>query len=161
MRSRALPAAIAVGLLATVALAAITWHSGPTVTFSSDRTSVVVTGNLSGLGNVPATAVLTIDGTVTYTCQNPGGNTAPGQNPVVAQTIVSSGLGNSNHHGRGTLNVTASITPAPTISGTLCGCPNGNWLGVNPQPFPVPITSVTLSITQGGNTIFGPVTYTP
>ena len=41
-----------------------------------------------------------------------------------------------------------------TVTGNVAGCPNGNWTGVNPQPFPVPITSGTIIITQGGKTIY-------
>ena len=162
MRLSTLTGAAAIAMLgATVAYAAITWHSGPDVSFSADRTSVTVTGNLSGLGNVPATAFVTVNGTVTYTCENKGGNQSPGQNPVPASSTAAQDLGNSTHNGRGNLNVTVAVSAAPTVSGKVAGCPNGNWTGVNPQPFPVPITSATLEIKQGGKTIYGPTTFTP
>ena len=65
----------------STALAAITFHSGPTLTWNADG-SATATGDLSGLGNQPATATLVITSFATYTCQNNGGNTAPGQNSV-------------------------------------------------------------------------------
>ena len=56
-----------------------------------------------------------------------------------------------------TLNVTATLDPEPEVSGKVAGCPNGNWKGINPVG--PGITSATLVITQGGQTIFGPVDY--
>jgi hypothetical protein len=140
-----------------VAFAAVTWHLGPTILFNADHTCVTVTGNASGLGNTPAIAHVTVNGTVTYTCQNKGGNQSPGQNPVPASSTGDQDLGNSSHNGRGVLNLTVCITASPTVSGEVAGCPNGNWVGVNPQPFPVPIQGGTLTITQGNKTIYGPV----
>jgi len=155
MRRHILPIVIALTVLTfTAALAAVTWHSGPSITFNADHTCVTVTGDGSGFGNQPAVAHVTVNGTVTYTCQNKGGNQSPGQNPVAASSTLDQGLGNADHNGRGVLNITACITPAATVSGSVAGCPNGNWIGVNPQPSPVPIESGTLTITQGGKTIY-------
>jgi len=161
-RSLQLVAALAfLALTAWVAFAAVNWKSGPTATFNADHTSFTISGEATGLGNQPAEAHVTVNGTVTYTCRNKGGNESPGQNPVPATSKFDQNLGNSDHNGRGSLNVTATITAEPTVSGKVAGCPNGNWTGVNPQPFPVTITSAVVSITQGGQTIFGPVTFTP
>lgn len=145
-------------LTAGLALAEVNFKSGPTVTFSADNTSATATGEMTGLGNTPAIGTLDVDGSVTYTCRNKGGNAAPGQNPVPASGTASQDLGNSDHNGRGTLNVTASLdAPAPTVSGNVAGCPNGNWRGTDPVSSG--ITSATLTITQGGETIFGPETF--
>lgn len=143
--------------MAWFAFAAVTWKSGPTVTFNADHTCVTVTGEATGLGNTPVIAHVTVNGTVTYTCQNNGGNQSPGQNPVPATGSADQDLGNSDHNGRGVLNLTVCITADPIVNGKVAGCPNGKWDGVNPQPFPVPITSGTLTITQGNKTIYGPV----
>ena len=146
------PAALTVlAMTASLALAAVTWHSGPTVTFNG-TTSVTATGDGSGFGNQPAVATLTVNATVFYTCVNKGGNAAPGRNPVPETTSGSADLGNADHNGRGTFNFTVSFVPAPTVSGKVAGCPNGNWLGVNPVSNG--ITGATLVITQGGSTIF-------
>jgi len=143
-----------VAFTAWVAIAAVTWHSGPTVTFNSAHTCVTISGDASGLGNQPAIAHVTVNGTVTYTCQNKGGNQSPGQNPVAASSTADQDLGNSDHNGRGVLNLTVCIAAAPIVSGKVAGCPNGNWTGVNPQPYPVPIENGTITITQGGKTIY-------
>jgi hypothetical protein len=153
-----LAAAVAVlAFTASAVSAAVTWHSGPTVTFNG-TSSVTATGDSSGLGNQPAIATLTVEGTVTYTCRNKGGAEAPGQNPVPATGTGTQDLGNSDHNGRGVLNITVSLdAPAPVVNGKVAGCPNGNWSGVNPVSSG--ITSATLTIDQGGATIFGPEIY--
>ena len=162
MRRKILLLPIALVLLALSAgsvLAEVNWKSGPTATFPNAYTFNIV-GEASGLGNRPAVAHVTVHGTVTYTCQNKGGNQAPGQNPIDATSTFDQNLGNSDHNGRGVLDVTATVTASATISGKVAGCPNGNWIGVDPQPFPVPITSVDVTITQGNTTLFS-ATYTP
>lgn len=135
------------------ALGAIKFHSGPTVTWNDDG-SATATGNLSGLGNEPAIATLTITQSFSYTCVNKGGNTAPGQNQVT--TVGAPGeqiLSPTTKNGRSDLSVTAFPgAPAETISGSDAGCPNGNWTGVNPTATG-PATA-TLTITQGGQVIF-------
>jgi hypothetical protein len=139
---------------AAVAFAAVTWKEGPTVTFNG-TSSVTASGEATGLGNQPAIATLDVEGTVTYTCRNKGGGEAPGQNPVPATGTGTQDLGNSDHNGRGVLNITVSLDePAPTVSGKIAGCPNGNWTGVNPVSSG--ITGATLTIEQGGSVIYGP-----
>lgn len=142
----------AIVITASLAMAAITFHSGPTVTWNADG-SATATGDLSGLGNVPATATLRVSTSFTYTCQNKGGNVAPGQKSVlVVGPLGTQDLDNSDHNGRATLNVTAfQGTPPTTVSGTAAGCPNGNWSGVNPV---AGATTATLTITQGGKVIY-------
>lgn len=145
-------------LSTTVVLAAVTWHSGPTFTQNGSGASstFTATGDGSGFGNQPAAATIVLSGTVRYTCVNKGGNAAAGQNPVPASTTGSQDLGNADHNGRGVLNLTVGpITAAPTVSGKVAGCPNGNWQGINPV-FEGPRTA-TLTITQAGNLIYGPV----
>jgi hypothetical protein len=147
-----IPTALAVLLVsAGLVLAAVTWHSGPTVTFNG-TTSVTATGDGSGFGNQPAVATLTVNASVLYTCVNKGGNASPGQNPVPETSSGSADLGNADHNGRGVFNITVSFVPQATVSGKVAGCPNGNWQGVNPVSSG--ITSATLMITQGGKTIF-------
>ena len=138
-------------LAATAVLAAVTWHSGPTVTFNGD-TSATASGDGSGFGNQPAVATLTVNATVTYTCVNKGGNAAPGRNPVPETSSGSADLGNADHNGRGVFNFTVSFTPQATVSGNVAGCPNGNWLGIDPVSSG--ITGATLTITQGGKTVY-------
>jgi hypothetical protein len=159
-----IPLAVA-GLTAAIVLAAVTWHSGPTFTHSPGSDGILntfddtftATGDGSGFGNQPAVATIALKGTVRYTCQNNGGNQAPGQNPVPASTTGSQDLGNADHNGRGVLNLTVGpIAASATVSGKTAGCPNENWSGINPV-FQGSRTA-TLTITQAGKTIFGPVT---
>lgn len=149
-----------VAVCVAIALAAVTWHEGPTfeVTAISPATWHAA-GDGSGFGNQPAIATITFAGTVRYTCQNKGGNQSPGQNPVPAIGSGSQDLGNADHNGRGVLDLTVTFTVAPTVSGKVAGCPNGNWQGVNPVLEGVP--SATLTITQAGSTIFGPTAACP
>ena len=144
-------AVLMVALAASAVLAAVTWHSGPSVTFN-DGTSATASGDGSGFGNQPAVATLTVNAVVTYTCVNKGGNASPGQNPVPETSSGSADLGNADHNGRGTFNFIVSFTPQAVVDGKVAGCPNGNWQGVNPVSSG--ITGATLSITQGGKTIY-------
>jgi hypothetical protein len=144
-------------ITATVALAAVTFHSGPTVTFSG--ATATATFNVSGLGNDPAFAFLNVNGFATYECRTKGGNAAPGQNPVPASG--SSGpvqLNNSQKNGRDDVTVSATLTSPPTPS-PEDQCPNGNWRVVQTG---LTVTSATLRIEQPlGNIIYGPATFTP
>jgi hypothetical protein len=137
----------------SVALAAITFHSGPTLVWNTDG-SATATGNLSGLGNTPAVASLQITSSFTYTCQNKGGNVAPGQTSV--EVIGAPGeqlLDTTTKNGRASLSVTAYPgVPDATVSGNTAGCPNGNWTGVNPVA--TGPASAHLTITQGGVLIY-------
>jgi len=152
----------AVVLTAGLALAAVTWHSGPTFGFVFNGTTAIgarATGDGSGFGNQPAVATISLAANVSYTCQNNGGNQAPGRNPVPETSSGSQDLGNADHNGRGVFDLTVTFTPAATVPGKSIGCPNGNWTGVDPVFGG--ITSATLTITQGNKTVFGPVTIFP
>jgi hypothetical protein len=143
-------------ITAGLALAAVTWHSGPTfdLVYNSDGVAVgaIATGDGSGFGNQPAVATIKLDASVSYTCQNQGGNQAPGRNPVPESTSGSQDLGNADHNGRGVINLTVTFSPAATVPGKSIGCPNGHWTGVDPVFNG--ITGATLTITQGGKTIY-------
>jgi len=154
MRRSVFSVATAIAVLALTAgsvVAALTWKSGPTFVQNSNG-SFTATGEATGLGNTPVIATIVVSGTVRYTCVNKGSNPSPGQNPVPSTTSGSQDLGNSDHNGRGVLDLTVSFAPAATVGGKTAGCPNGNWQGVNPQQQgPV---SATLTLTQGGKVIY-------
>jgi hypothetical protein len=152
---------------AAVVFAAVTWHSGPTLTQNAGADGVLntvddtftATGDGSGFGNQPAVATITLSGTFTYTCQNKGGNSAPGQNQVTAITSRSQDLATADHNGRGTFNLTVGpITAAETVGGKVAGCPNGNWSGVNPQPSGS--RTAVLTITRANTLIYTSPTIT-
>ena len=140
----------AVALMAGTAFAALTFHSGPTVTFNGS--SATATFNVSGLGNDPATAQLFVDGTALYTCTNKGGNAAPGQNPqpaTGASPVVD--LSASQKNGRDSVSVTATLTAPLHIPAKTAGCPGSNWTATLSS---LTVTSATLVIAQNGVTIY-------
>jgi hypothetical protein len=142
--------------MAGTAFAALTFHSGPTVTFSGS--SATATFNVSGLGNDPATAQLFVNGTALYTCTNRGGNAAPGQNPqpaTGASPVVD--LSNSDKNGRDSVSVTATLTAPLHIPAKTAGCPGNNWTATLSS---LTVTSATLVISQNGQTIYSQ-TFTP
>jgi hypothetical protein len=147
---------VVAALMVPTALAAITFHAGPTVTFSG--ATATATANVSGLGNVPAFAQLSVNGSALYLCSNKGGNEAPGQNPLPATgTSPVQDLGNTDHNGRASVDVSATLTAPSTVDGKAAGCPNGNWTATLNS---LTVTSATLVITQGGETIYSQ-TFTP
>jgi hypothetical protein len=157
-------AAVLTMLVLTVSMvaAAVTWHDGPNFSGIYDGSTLIgahADGDGSGFGNQPAVATIALAAAVSYTCQNPGGNQAPGIHPVNEVSSTSAPLNNADHNGRGTFSFDATFTPAPTVSGKAIGCPNGNWTGINPVWSG--ITSATLTITQANKLIYGPVVAPP
>ena len=117
-------------------------------------TSTTCTATLAGLSNADLDIETTVEGFAVYQCQNGGGNTAPGQNrvlvgPSTTPTNIDSGAIKNG-------NVTFTTNPAAlsadeTVNGAAAGCPNPNWTGVNPV---LTVTDITLTIAQGGTTLF-------
>jgi hypothetical protein len=136
-------------IAASVALAD-TIHS---ITVSFSDTTVTASGDISGLGSKkPAFAVLEVNGFALYTCANKGGNEAPGQNPVpLIATSPAQDLGNTVNNGRGTVDVSVTLTAPASVSASTAGCPNNNWKATLKS---VTVASATLTITQGNQTIF-------
>ena len=129
----------------------------PTCTISGSGTpsrTVTCSGSLTGLGMEDLLINTVVSGFAVYQCQNPGGNIAPGQNRVLVgpqttpTTIDSSAIKNGNLVFATNPNTLSAPT---TVSGGAAGCPNGGWTGVNPT---LTITSIELSITQGGSTFY-------
>jgi hypothetical protein len=133
-------------------------HGGtPTCTISgtgTNSTSTTCTGSLTGLGFGDVTINVTVSGSAVYQCQNNGNNVAPGQNkvlvgPSTTPTNIDSG---AIKNGNLTFTTNAAVLSAPTtVPGAVAGCPNSNWTGVNPS---LTLTSIELSIAQGGNTFY-------
>jgi len=149
-------ALLAAGVMASLAAAAVNVKSEPTASFSG-ATVTLTGGEFSGLGSVEAVANLTATGEATYTCENAGGNAAPGQNPVPAEEGSSGpfNLGNSEHNGRGTISsISASVTAPPTPTAKQVGCG-----GTGSTKWKVKLTSLTatgahLVITQKNKVVF-------
>lgn len=129
----------------------------PTCTISGTGTpsrTVTCSGSLTGLGNENLVINTIVSGFAVYQCQNPGGNIAPGQNRVLVgpqttpTTIDSSAIKNGNVNFTTNPNTLSAPT---TVSARAAGCPNNQWTGVNPT---LTITSIELSIAQGGSTFY-------
>jgi len=162
LHTRVLVASLAValfGALSAMALAASPHfkHGGEpvcTITGSGTSSSTTCTGSLSGLGGGDLTLSTTVSGFAVYQCQNPGGNIAPGQNRVLVgpTTTPTTIPGTEIKNGNLTFTTNPAVLTAPsTVSGTAAGCPNGGWTGVNPT---LTTTNITLTIAQGGTTLF-------
>jgi hypothetical protein len=125
-----------------------------TVSTSGSTSSTTCSGSLAGLGNGDVDLNTTVSGSAVYQCQNGGGNTAPGQNkvlvgPVTAPTHIP---GTEVKNGNLAFTTNPAVLSAPsTVSGAAAGCPNPNWTGVNPT---LTVTSITLTISQGGTLLF-------
>lgn len=128
----------------------------PTCTVSTTATSAstTCTGTMAGLGKQDVVINTTVAGFAAYQCQNPGGNTAPGQNRVLEGPTTSSTPFPSSAIKNGTLRFTtaaAVLTAEEEVSGAEAGCPGSAWTGVDPT---LVVTDVALRIYQGGVLIF-------
>ena len=161
MKRLILAIAVAAALAVTAVAVASSPHfkrgGEPVCTISgsgSNSTSTTCTASLSGLGGGDLNINTTVSGFAVYQCQNPGGNTAPGQNrvlegPTTTPTTIPSG---SIKNGNVTFTTNPALLSAPdTVSGTAAGCPSDGWTGVNPT---LTVTNITLTIAQGGTTLF-------
>jgi hypothetical protein len=150
---------LALGLTATAALAASAHfkHGGEpvcTISGSSTSKSTTCTASLSGLGNGDLNIKTTVSGFAVYQCQNGGGNVAPGQNKVLVGPVTepTNIPGSAIKNGNVTFTTNPAVLTAPsTVTGAQAGCPNPNWTGVNPT---LTVTNITLTIAQGGVTLF-------
>ncbi len=148
------------GALSAAALAASPHfkHGGePVCTIAgsgTNSTSTTCTASLAGLGGGDLNLSTTVSGFAVYQCQNNGGQTAPGQNRVLVgpATTPTTIPGDAIKNGNVTFTTNPAVLTAPsTVSGAAAGCPNPNWTGVNPT---LTVTNITLTIAQGGVTLF-------
>jgi hypothetical protein len=148
---------LAACFVATIAFASPAFAASPhfkkggePVCSFSGTTSIPVTctATLAGLGNEDVNVHLSVSGFALYQCQNGGGNTAPGQNKVLAGPATSdTAIPNLTF----TTNP-ATLTAAATVTADVAGCPNSNWTGVNPT---LTLTDIGLVIEQPpGTAIF-------
>jgi hypothetical protein len=150
---------LALGSTATVALAAsphFKKNGEPvcTVSGTTNSKSTTCSASLAGLGNETLVIRVTVRGSAVYQCRNQGGNVAPGQNkvlvgPVTAPTVIP---GDQIKNGNVSFTTNpAVLTADPTVSAAEAGCPNDNWIGVNPR---LTLTNITMTIRQGGVLLF-------
>lgn len=114
------------------------------------------TSELAGLGGGDIAITTSVTASATYTCRNRGGNEAPGQNKVTGPTVGSDPVilpGDQIKNGRAVVSgeTTEPATVEEEVSGTVAGCPNGNWRGVKPV---VQDLVVVFKAEQGGVLLF-------
>lgn len=119
-------------------------------TLSFTAGSLHVTGDLAGLGNTDVVVRLDAYANVVAQCQNRGGNTAPGRNPIAVSTTVTTSL-IPDANGRTSVELTAldPVTVTPPLSSPsakTAGCPNGNWSVVGFVPGSTQWTGAQISV---------------
>jgi hypothetical protein len=140
----AITGVVAVTVIATAAIAAVHFKSGPS--FVDQGLTLAASGSIAGLGNADVTVVLGGTGAITATCTNPAGNIAPGNlHPSVAltgtQTISASAIKNGN------LSFSVVTAGPGPISAKAAGCPNNNWTATITD---VTFSGATLTFYQNG-----------
>jgi hypothetical protein len=147
----------ALGLTASIAVAASPHFKkggSPTCTISGGTASKTTScsTSIAGLGNEDLLATLTTSGSAVYTCQNNGGNQAPGQNKVLVGPSVTPAFFDADQIKNGNLSFTIAntLTSPATVSAAAAGCPNANWTGVNPV---LTVTDISLVIEQPVGTV--------
>ena len=162
MRRLTIILVLALGLLLATAQAslAVSPHfkkgGEPKCTITALSTSsarVTCTATMAGLGNFDVKVTTTVLGSAVYTCQNNGGNQAPGQNKVLVGPASSTTSIPADAIKNGNLTFTTNpvdLTAPTTVSAAVAGCPNDNWTGVNPV---LTVTSISLVIEQPPGTV--------
>jgi hypothetical protein len=134
---------IAVLLLITVIVVAVgPVYAAISGVFNFGRGSLILTGVIRGLGNTDnneTVTVLTGRAVVYMECVNPGGNVAPGRNPIQLSLTLTSAPLQADSNGNASVYIRipdpATISPTPVNpSAKQAGCPNGNWRVRGIQP---------------------------
>src|SRR5215216_7863345 len=114
-------ALVALLIVTTGVVAAVTFHDPATLTYDPDTNSFTATADVSGLGNDPILGTLTVSQTFTYTCRNKGGNIAPGQKGVT-ETNTEDFTVRADKNGRAVIDETVfAPEPDPVVSGREAG----------------------------------------
>ena len=151
---------MALAIVAVPALAKPTATGGTHFTRGGDPVCTITgatvdcSAELAGLGEGDIVSETTVEGFAVYTCQNQGGQQAPGQNKVLEGPDTTPVVipADEVKNGRATIPGTSTLEADETVSGAEAGCPNNKtWTGVDPQ---LTITSVTFEASQGGVLLF-------
>ena len=124
------------------------------VTNADGSKTVQCSGALAGLGNEDLIIQTNVGGLATFQCGTPGNaNLAPGQNKFpVSQSGTTTIPTVSIKNGSVMFTTNPVTASAPeNVSAKDAGCPNRNWQVVGSS---VLVSSITLTIKQGGQTLF-------
>lgn len=119
-----------------------------TIALDGSTSSTTCRAVLAGLGGEDLLATVSVEGFAVYTCQNKGGQQAPGQNKVLEGPATTATPVDSDAIKNGNLTLETDptvLTAGSTATAAEAGCPNNNWKGVNPK---LTVTSITLVIEQ-------------
>jgi hypothetical protein len=153
----AVSTALALTLAAGAIVYALVEHQAPSFTDVGHDYTGHLFAEYSGLGNQDLNGRINFSGTVQYTCQNNGGNTAPGQ-PKPFSGHADQSVRAETKNGRATIDLTASFldfVPA-TLGGRQAGCANNQWTGVDPVV--VGTVSANGTIRHGNSSVFASAT---
>jgi hypothetical protein len=150
----ALTAAVAFAAKPTAPTSGVHFTNGGEPVCTITGATVDCSAELAGLGQGDILSETTVSGFAVYTCQNQGGQQAPGQNRVLEGPTTTPVLIDADEikNGRVTVPGTSTLEADETVSGREAGCPNNKtWIGVNPQ---ITVTSVLFEASQGGVLLF-------
>ena len=151
--------AVALALLAFLFVGPSTAQAGNLhfvgdVAFEVVGNQVIVTGKVAGLGNGDITYEIEVDAELTIFLVNPGakGNKPPGQNKEPLNAFDEGVLDGSEDNGQFTFSITIDLTDAiqDAIDATVL---KNNWTA---EQGPLAVTNISLSVSQGGDTITAP-----
>jgi hypothetical protein len=118
---------------------------GPT--FTDNGTTLTTCATIAGLGNEDVTVTVSATGLATGTCTSPGGNEAPGQNPI---RVTLTGTVTNLHPENGRVDFCVTTGAPPNPPARQLGCPNNNWTATITD---VQFQRATITATQGGQVV--------
>lgn len=117
--------------------------------FTDNILTLAASGELSGLGNGDVLVTLTATADVTATCENQGGNQAPGQNPAPITVTGSQAIPESEIKNGNTPFAVETTPPVSPIAGAP-DCPNPNW---TEEITDLAFTTATITVEQPPGTL--------
>jgi hypothetical protein len=122
----------------------------PTADFNSGTNLVTVSGKVAGLGNGNITVTTEVDGEIIILLINPGSSLPPGQNKQPLNETDEQVFTPSPKNGQFTFTINVSLDDAVQSAINAVKLPNKNWVK---EVGSVDVNSITVTITQGGQSI--------
>lgn len=122
----------------------------PSASFNSNTNVITVSGKVAGLGNGDITVTTEIDGEIIVLLINPGSSAPPGQNKQPLNETDEQVFTPSAKNGSFSFRINVSLDDAIQAAVDAVRLPNRNWVK---EVGSVDINSVTLTITQGSQTL--------